>query len=389
MRGTDARWLAPTTTALALAWVISLGLPACSGGDSTGDGTGDETSSTGDTGTTGDTDETGATQTGADGNLAPTALITFPDDGQVVAEGDPVAFTGTITDDRDVAADMLVTWTSNLDGGLDAPAPNGAGVSTFESSALSAGTHVIRLTALDSGGLSGSDEVTLIVNGPPGQAQVTIAPAAPRTGDDLSASVAADAVDPNREASDLTYAYSWLQDGEETGNTTTTVLAQQTTKGEVWTVEVRADDGIAVGQPASVQVTIGNTPPSCTSAVVLPNAGGTDATFTCSCAGREDADPDDPEDDTCEWFDGGVSIGSGCTLDSADTEKGMSLTCVVTPGDGDGDGESVESGDVAVLNTAPTQPTVSLDPITGKVGTWFTCDVLSESEDLDGDTWCT
>ena len=96
-------------------------------------------------------------------NQAPTVTITTPANGETFAEGEVITFTGTADDveDPDLTADLL--WSSSLDGSI------GTGGS-FSRSDLSAGTHTVTATVTDSGGLTGTDQITLIVtavNDPP------------------------------------------------------------------------------------------------------------------------------------------------------------------------------------------------------------------------------
>jgi hypothetical protein len=71
------------------------------------------------------------------GNRAPIATITAPPDGSSVAQGDPVALTGTATDAEDGDLSANLTWVSDRDGVL------GTGASVMRSD-LSVGLHAIR-----------------------------------------------------------------------------------------------------------------------------------------------------------------------------------------------------------------------------------------------------
>jgi hypothetical protein len=95
-------------------------------------------------------------------NQPPTAEITAPEDGAGFAQGEPIEFAGTGHDpeDGELTGEALV-WTSSRDGQI------GTGTG-FTRDDLSAGTHVIVLTATDSGGLTGTDSVTITVAAGPG-----------------------------------------------------------------------------------------------------------------------------------------------------------------------------------------------------------------------------
>ncbi len=104
------------------------------------------------------------------GNVLPTVTIRAPANGSTVTQGAPITFTATDTEDGDLTASL--TWTSSLDGVI------GSGGS-FSTSTLSVGTHTITASVTDSGGLQGSDAITVTVNsGGGGGTQVTFTPVA-------------------------------------------------------------------------------------------------------------------------------------------------------------------------------------------------------------------
>ena len=90
-------------------------------------------------------------------NTAPTVSITAPADGSSFDEGVSITFTGGANDAEDGDISANLAWTSDLDGSI------GSGAS-FSTSALSVGTHTITASVTDSGGLQGSDSITVIVN---------------------------------------------------------------------------------------------------------------------------------------------------------------------------------------------------------------------------------
>jgi hypothetical protein len=318
-------------------------------------------------------------------NEAPTGTITSPSEGQVIQVGDPVSFAAVVGDLESARETLSVQWLSNLSGLLHQATANEAGSTTFESSELLAGAHTITLVVVDEGGGATEVKRNFTINGPPGQAQVRLEPSVPATGDDLHAIIVTDAEDPNRASSELNYHYTWFRD-DELKQTSSTVLASQTAKGQLWRVEVRANDGMVDGLTSSAEVVIGNTAPSCPTTVILPAAGNTSETFTCTCPNREDADSSDPAEDTCSFSNDGVWIADGCTLPSEATTKGMTLTCTVTPHDGEDTGDAVTSIEAPVMNSLPSSPEVALSPVEGPIDTLFSCEVISESTDLDGDT---
>ncbi|MCG8421303.1 MAG: Ig-like domain-containing protein [Proteobacteria bacterium] len=97
------------------------------------------------------------TVTASGGNLAPTVTITSPADGTTVGEGTPVDLAATASDPEDGDLTASIVWTSSIDGNI----ATGGNASVV----LSVGTHLITASVTDSGGLEGSDSVTVTVTG--------------------------------------------------------------------------------------------------------------------------------------------------------------------------------------------------------------------------------
>ena len=99
-------------------------------------------------------------------NTAPSASIATPSSGAVYTDGDTVSFSGSGSDAEDGDVSASLVWTSNLDGHI------GTGAA-FSTSGLSVGNHTITATATDSGGLTGSDSISLEVQQASGPTTVT------------------------------------------------------------------------------------------------------------------------------------------------------------------------------------------------------------------------
>ncbi len=101
-------------------------------------------------------------------NRPPTATITSPVSGSSYREGEVVVFQGHGVDPEDGTVETSrLSWHSSLDGSLG----NGAQLTT---SSLSAGLHVVTLTATDSQGASGSTQIQLSVTRPPAPPSVVL-----------------------------------------------------------------------------------------------------------------------------------------------------------------------------------------------------------------------
>ncbi len=103
---------------------------------------------------------------GGTGNTAPTVAITSPASGSTFTSGTAVTFNGTASDTQDGNISGQIVWSSSRDGSL------GSGASITRSN-LSTGTHTITASATDSGGLSGSDNISVTIQSAGGATTMT------------------------------------------------------------------------------------------------------------------------------------------------------------------------------------------------------------------------
>ncbi|MDP2308494.1 MAG: MopE-related protein [Pseudomonadota bacterium] len=94
----------------------------------------------------------------------PAVVISRPVDGEEFDQGTAISFEGLVSDDQDAAADLLLTWSSDRDGPLNADPADGDGAARFATAALSYGTHVITLQVSNADAQSAEDYVTIVVN---------------------------------------------------------------------------------------------------------------------------------------------------------------------------------------------------------------------------------
>lgn len=139
------------------------------------------------------------------GNVAPSVNITSPVYDAIYTVGDSITFTASASDPEDGSLTESIAWSSSLDGTL------GTGGS-FSLTTLSAGTHNIVASVTDSGGLTGSDLLSITVQGSTGlntEPLVTIL--SPHEGDIFNTSdlIAFRATAWDAEDGDLTDAVSW------------------------------------------------------------------------------------------------------------------------------------------------------------------------------------
>jgi subtilisin len=103
---------------------------------------------------------------GGGGNTAPTVTITSPANNASFASGTSISFTGSASDTQDGTLTSSLVWTSNLDGQI--------GTGGSFNKVLRDGTHTITAAVTDSGGLSGSASITVIVQSGGGET-ITVA----------------------------------------------------------------------------------------------------------------------------------------------------------------------------------------------------------------------
>ena len=88
-------------------------------------------------------------------NTAPSVTISSPSNGASYANGATVSFTGSASDTQDGSLTSALSWRSNIDGSI--------GFGGSFSRVLSAGTHTVTATAVDSGGLNTVRQVSVTV----------------------------------------------------------------------------------------------------------------------------------------------------------------------------------------------------------------------------------
>jgi hypothetical protein len=134
-------------------------------------------------------------------NTAPSVTISSPGNGSTHASGASLTFTGSANDTQDGLLTPALAWTSNLDGAI--------GLGGSFSRVLSAGTHTIKATAVDSGGLSTVRQVSVTVASSNTAPSVTIS--SPATGTSYASGTAVSFSGSASDTQDgsLTAALAW------------------------------------------------------------------------------------------------------------------------------------------------------------------------------------
>jgi alpha-tubulin suppressor-like RCC1 family protein len=181
---------------------------------------------------------------------------------------------------------------------------------------------------------------------------VTIEPARPTSVDDLVAHV--DLAD-GQDA-----AFTWYRNGRAVPSIDgETVSASTTAKGETWRVEVVVSDDGHESEPGDASVTVGNAPPSAT-VVLDPSAPASGVDLHAVATGT---DPDgDAVSFTYAWEkDGAGTSNTGDVLPGTATKRGQHWKVIVTPTDGEAEGEPV-SAEADLANGVPRIRAAAFDP---------------------------
>jgi hypothetical protein len=322
----------------------------------------------------------------SDPDSAPEVIITQPEDGQQFLDGSLVTFTATASDDGDADA-LTVEWFGDVDGVLNTSPPTSTGLIVFSTDELSVAAQTITLRVEDEVGHFAIDTVAVEVlasDEPPTAPVVDVTPDDALTLDELVCAILVGSVDPEGVA--VAYEYTWLVNGNPSGLATPTISADETARDDIWTCEVRATDGLQLGEAGVDSVTIGNSIPSFDSAAITPDPGFETSVLACSGDGWSDDDGDVPDQIYSWTVDGSPALVLGDTLDGGWFDRDQTVVCTVTPTDSVDQGTPVVSPPLVISNTAPTLPVIQLDPVPqAEVIDDLVCQVTTDSTDDDLD----
>ena len=304
-------------------------------------------------------------------NALPTLSGVSVDDTAPLTGATLTATAGTTADADEDEVSVTFAWT--IDG---ADAGTGA---TLDLTDVAKGSEIV-VTATPNDGLDDGTAQTAsatVGNSIPVISAASLSPSAPTATDTLTATVTASDAD---AGDTLTYTFAWYVDDVLVGGETGATLTGAFVGGQEVYAEVTANDGdddSAVFTTAAVVVE--NSAPSLTGASLSLSTVREGDTVSCVPAGFSDADGDSPVY-TYLWSNGETTA----SIDGSTFDKGDSLSCVVTPGDGTDTGDSVESETITVANTAPVLASVTL-PTTVLAGDSVSA-TLGAATDADGDT---
>ncbi len=307
----------------------------------------------------------------------PVLNITAPTDGDILSHDAPVVFEATVEDNEDTPDAVALSWESDLDGVFSTSGADSAGAVTVSADALSAGEHLVTVTATDTHGLFVTDTVSFTLNQTPVIDSVTIEPD-PAYNDDTLTCIAT-ASDPDGGWPSISYEWTGGATGPELP--LTSVIAAP---GDTIACTATATDSAGATATGSGSITIGNRDPVVT-VTLAPATPTRHDTLTCTAA---IADPDDDATGLeFAWTVDATPATATSTAESSSTlegafSAGQTVTCTATGDDARG-GTGSDSASVEITNTAPEVTSVSLMP--SELYTNDTATALASTTDADGD----
>jgi hypothetical protein len=199
------------------------------------------------------------------------------------------------------------------------------------------------------------DEV-VVLNALP-ELSATISPETATSADDLEVTV--EAWDP--DGGSLEILYTWFLDRDQQPELMeASVPASETGRDQEWICQVLVTDEHGGQAESWLLAQVVNSAPSLLGATIAPQPLTTDDDIECVPVGFEDVD-DDPPHHAYQWTV--TTNGESCSchseepdpvLSSAFTSPGTTVTCEVTPSDGELAGSTVHAAEVEVEAAGPS-----------------------------------
>ena len=235
----------------------------------------------------------------------------------------------------------------------------------------------------------GTVEAT-VANTAPGAPSVALSPAAPKRGDEVKASVAKPAADPDGDA--LTYRYRWTVDGQAMSypEARAALPASAWHKGQKLGVSVVAFDADDEGPAATATAAAVNSPPPAPEVAVVPAAPRTGQALRVTVTAQKPDADGDPISYHAAWARNGkpfsAAAGPGSLeVPGAEVKLSDTWSVKVTPNDGEADGAEGKA-EAKVRNSPPGAPTVALEPSQPRAAGAVEARLVRPSEDPDGET---
>lgn len=290
-------------------------------------------------------------------NDNPEIQIASHEDNSLIESGD-ITFRALVSDLNNNLDTLSVQWLINNDIVCTQATPSINGESICVAS-IREGDTQIQAEVRDPEGGFAFDILPFDVdsNAPPTTPDVRIIPVPAGSGDPLTLDITG-STDPDGDT--ISYRNVWFKDGEEYA-TTEQILPEETQKGEEWSVQVYASDGILESDPAEDSTIIINGAPMIALTIDAPDGLYNDSLLTCTANIIE---PDgDAYTEIYDWSINGVSVGASSTLQLSPqiASPNDEVRCTVKATDSQEESREVQSS-VTLLNRKPEINNTSLTP---------------------------
>jgi hypothetical protein len=249
-------------------------------------------------------------------------------------------------------------------------------------------TWRVQVTPFDGEDLGQAVSASAIVkNTPPDAPSVVLVPASPVTGEPVTCDARAPEADADQEP--ITLRYRWYRNGQHVAvaEGQPALPARLVRRGEKWRCEVWASDGTEEGSPGAGELTVRNSPPSAPKVVIEPETARRGDDLHCRVETAAVDPDDDPVSYAYAWTknDRPVQAGSDpARVEGSRVAKGERWRCSATPSDGTVPGPA-GAAERAIANTPPGPVLIRLDPGSPRGGEPIRCELVTKSEDPDGD----
>lgn len=327
-------------------------------------------------------------------------------DGDVLLAGINITFSLTASDPDDAGHQLRLIWESDRDGELFSGLADSSGRIRFKHS-LSSGPHLLTATVEDTDGNEFVETQDLRVNTLP-EAPVTLSWCLPNeSGADCNFDqseapdtryrlMAGELPGTDVDGDPLTWTVAWAEDGNVVDDLADPAILTEdhTSKGETWTVTVRANDGLQFGPSSVDEIEIANAVPVVDSVLLMattPDLLVNDEPTTLDTL-TVVAEATDPDGDAIDWtyiWDG-TSGGVVATTNSPEDSwigavKDDVVTVTATPNDGTAVGLPIESNRLTIANALPAVTTITITATTLPPTAADTLIAEVEAHDPDGD----
>jgi hypothetical protein len=328
-------------------------------------------------------------------NEAPVVTLLNPDPNGDYTTGELIPFEAEVSDKEDLAEDLVLAWTSSIDGDLSLPPTADSTGSVADAISLSPGDHVITLTATDTNTKTGTDTVSISVAGE--NTQPTCEITAPVSGEfgELGQLVSFAGLVGDAETASDQLLVDWSSDkdgslGSSTPNSSGDVsFPFSSLTADTHVVSMVVADELGATCTDFITFTVGTAP---TIVLTAPTASsshklGEGISFSAEVADQEDS----PTDLLIDWVSsidglistqGAASSGVAQFVDANLSEGTHTLTVTVTDTTGFF-AEDLVSFEV-YANSAPSIASVSISPNPAYVDDTLDC-TYTGFNDPDGD----